>query len=41
MIFQDNVSSNKRTNEFDFTTMIYVFVRILEETEDTKKLFRN
>ena len=32
-------SSKKRTNEFDFTTMRLVFVRCLEEIEDTKKAF--
>ena len=40
--FQDNVSSKKWTNKFDFTTTTrLVFVRFLEETEDTKKLFQN
>ena len=34
-------SSKKRTNEFVFATMRRVFVRILEEIEDTKKTFRN
>ena len=34
-------SSKKRTNEFVFTTMRHVFVRFLEEIEDTKKTFRN
>ena len=34
-------SSKKRTNEFVFTTMRRVFVRFLEEVEDTKKTFRN
>ena len=34
-------SSKKRTNEFNFTTMRLVFVRFLEEIEDTKKTFRN
>ena len=34
-------SSKKRTNEFVFTTMRRVFVRFLEEIEDTKKAFRN
>ena len=38
-------SINKRTNEFDFTTMILsgqlVFVCFLEEIEGTKKTFRN
>ena len=28
-------------NEFVFTTMRSVFVRYLEEIEDTKKVFRN
>jgi hypothetical protein len=28
-------------NEFVFTTMRRVFVRFLEEIEDTKKTFRN
>ena len=34
-------SSKKGTNEFIFTTMRSVFVRFLEEIEDTKKTFRN
>ena len=34
-------SSKKRTNEFVFTTMQRIFVRFLEEIEDTKKTFRN
>ena len=34
-------SSKKQTNEFAFTTMRLVFVRFLEEIEDTKKTFRN
>ena len=34
-------SSKKRTNEFVFTTMCCVFVRFLEEIEDSKKAFRN
>ena len=34
-------SSKKQTNEFVFTTMRRVFVRFLEEIEDTKKTFRN
>ena len=34
-------SSKKRMNEFIFTTMRRVFVRFLEEIEDTKKTFRN
>ena len=34
-------SSKKRTNEFVFITMRRVFVRFLEEIEDTKKTFRN
>ena len=41
LFFQADVSSKKRTNEFDFTTMRLVFVRVLEEIEDTKKTFRN
>ena len=32
-------SSKKRTNEFVFTTMRRVFVRFLEEIEDSKKAF--
>ena len=36
--FQDSVSSKKRTNEFDFTTMRLVFVRFLEEIDDTKDI---
>ena len=36
---QDEVSSKKRTNEFNFTTMRLVFVRFLEEIEDTKRHF--
>ena len=32
-------SSQKQTNEFVFTTMQRVFVRFLEEIEDTKKPF--
>ena len=32
-------SSKKQTNEFIFTTMRRVFVRILEEIGDTKKPF--
>ena len=39
--FQADVSSKKRTNKFDFTTCQLVFVRFLEESEDTKKTFRN
>ena len=34
-------SFKKRTNGFDFTTMRLVFVRFLEEIEDTTKTFRN
>ena len=34
-------SSKKWTNEFVFTTMQRVFVRFLEEIEDTKKAFQN
>ena len=32
-------SSKKQTNEFVFTTMRLVFIRSLEESEDTKKTF--
>ena len=32
-------SSKKRTNEFIFISMRRVFVRFLEEVEDTKKTF--
>ena len=39
--FQAEVSSKKRTKEFNFTTMRLVFVRFLEEIEDSKKTFRN
>ena len=39
--FQDDVSSKKWTNEFDFTTMRLVFVHFLEKIEDTKKTFGN
>ena len=45
LFFKDNVSSEKRTNEFHFTTLVpqfdFFFVRILEETKDTQKFFRN
>ena len=34
-------SSIKRMNEYVFTTMRRVFVRFLEEIEDTQKTFRN
>ena len=34
-------SSKKWTNEFAFTTMRHVFVRFLEEIEDSRKAFRN
>ena len=34
-------SSEKRTNEFVFTSMRLVFVRFLEEIDDLKKPFRN
>ena len=34
-------SSKKRTNEFVFTCMGRVFVRFLEEIEESKKAFRN
>ena len=41
LFFQADVSSKKRTHEFNFTTMRLIFVRFLEEIEDTKKTFRN
>ena len=41
LFFQVNVSSKKRTNKFNFTTCRLVFVRFLEESEDTKKTFRD
>ena len=34
-------SSKKRTNEFIFTSMQRVFVRFLEDIEDSEKAFRN
>ena len=34
-------SSKKRTNEFVFTSMRRVFVRFLEEIQDSKAVFRN
>ena len=34
-------SSKERTNEFVFTSMRCVFVRFLEEIEDSQKAFRN
>ena len=34
-------SSKKRTNEFIFTGMRCVFIRFMEEIEDSKKAFRN
>ena len=34
-------TSKKRTNEFVFTTKRRIFVRFLEEMEDTKKTFQN
>ena len=44
--FQADDSSKKQTDEFDFTIYYdtsswFVFVRFLEEIEDTKKTFRN
>ena len=39
--FQDDVSSKKQTNKFDFTTCRLVFICFLEESEDTEKTFRN
>ena len=35
--FKADVSSKKRMNKFNFTTCQLVFVRFLEESEDTKK----
>ena len=35
--FKAKVSLNERTDKFDFTTCWLVFVRFLEESEDTKK----
>ena len=45
-VLNSSISSKKQTKEFDFTTVIHqinrlVFVRFLEEIEDTKKPFRN
>ena len=34
-------SSKKRTNEFIYISMRRVFVRFLEQIEDSKKAFRN
>ena len=34
-------SSIIRTNDFVFTCFLCIFVRFLEEIEDTKKTFRN
>ena len=39
--FEADVSSKKWTNKFDITTSRLVFVCFLEESEDTKKIFRN
>ena len=36
-----SMSSKKRTNEFVFTSMRFIFVRFLEEIDDLKKPFRN
>ena len=41
LFFQADVSSKKQMNKFDFTNCRLVFVRFLEESEDTKKTFRN
>ena len=35
-----SISSKKQTNEFVFTSMWIVFVRILEEIDDPKKPFQ-
>ena len=40
-LFQADVSSKKRTNKFDFTTCRLFSSVFLEESEDTKKTFRN
>ena len=37
---QAKASTKKRTNEFVFTNMQRVFVRFLEEIEDSKKEFQ-
>ena len=39
--YQSDVSSKKRTNEFNFTSMRLVFFCFLEEIDDTQKIFRN
>ena len=39
VFLQADVSSKKRTNKFNFTTMRLVFVRFLEESEDTTRHF--
>ena len=39
--FQADVSSKKRTNKLCFTTCRLVFVRILEESEETRNTFQN
>ena len=41
MIFLSRNFFQKVTNKFDFTTCRLVFVRFLEESEDTKKTFLN
>ena len=41
MIFSSQRFLQKRTNEFNFTTMRLVFVCFLENIEDIKKAFRN
>ena len=41
LFFQADLSSKNQTNKFDFTTGRLVFVRVFEESEDTKKTFRN
>ena len=38
--FQADISSKIQTNKFDFTTCRFVFVHFLEESEETKKIFR-
>ena len=41
LFFQADAYSKKWTNKFNFTTCRLVFFHFLEESEDTKKIFRN
>ena len=41
IIFSSNVSSKEQTKEFNLSTMRLVFIRFVEEIEDTKKTFQN